>query len=46
MPTGITVRLFNKLKRFYREDIFVATAKVIVERLRKADNMTVGEPYE
>lgn len=43
MPTGITVRLFNKLKRFYREDIFVATAKVIVERLRKADNMTVGD---
>lgn len=43
MPKGVTVKLFNRIKHFYREDIFVATAKAIVERLRQADDMPVSE---
>lgn len=43
MPKGVSVRLFQKLKRFYREDIFVATARAIVERLRRADTLPVAE---
>lgn len=39
MPRGITMRLFNRIKHFYREDVFVATAKVIVERVRHADSL-------
>ena len=43
MPKGITVKLFQRIKHFYREDIFVATAKAIVERLRRADELPVSE---
>ena len=43
MPKGVTVKLFQRLKHFYREDIFVATAKAIVERLRRADELPVSE---
>lgn len=43
MPTGITLRMFERLKHFYREDIFVATAKAIVARLHKADAMYVPD---
>lgn len=43
MPKGITLKLFQKLKHFYREDIFVATAKAIVERLRHADTLPQSE---
>ena len=43
MPKGVTVKLFHRIKHFYREDIFVATAKAIVERLRQADDMPVSE---
>lgn len=43
MPKGISMKLFQKLKRFYREDIFVATAKAIVERLHKADTLPINE---
>lgn len=43
MPKGITIKLFQRLKHFYREDIFVATAKAIVERLRRADELPVNE---
>lgn len=43
MPTGITLRMFERLKHFYREDIFVATAKAIVARLHKADSLYVPD---
>ena len=43
MPKGVTLKLFMRLKYFYREDIFVATAKAIIERLHKADAMPVNE---
>lgn len=43
MPKGITVKLFQRIKHFYREDIFVATAKAIVERLQHADQLPVNE---
>lgn len=43
MPKGITMKLFEKLKHFYREDIFAATAKAIVERLHKADELPIAE---
>lgn len=43
MPKGITLALFKRLKHFYREDIFVATAKAIVERLHKADTLPTAE---
>ena len=43
MPKGITLKLFQRLKYFYREDIFVATAKAIFERLRRADTLPVNE---
>jgi hypothetical protein len=39
MPRGITMQLFKRLKHLYREDIFVATAKAIVARLRHADTL-------
>ena len=43
MPKGITMQLFKRLKHFYREDIFVATAKAIVERLHHADTLPTAE---
>ena len=43
MPKGVTLKLFQRLKHFYREDIFVATAKAIVERLHRADELPVSE---
>ena len=43
MPKGVTMKMFMRLKRFYREDIFVATAKAIVERLKAADSLPVVE---
>ena len=43
MPKGVSVKLFQRIKHFYREDIFVATAKAIVERLRRADELPVNE---
>ena len=43
MPSGITQSLFKKLKRFYREEIFVTTAKTIVDRLHKADNLPIDK---
>ena len=43
MPKGITLKLFQRLKYFYREDIFVATAKAIFDRLRRADTLPVNE---
>ena len=43
MPKGISVKLFQRIKHFYREDIFVATAKAIVDRLRRADQLPVNE---
>ncbi len=43
MPKGVSVKLFQRIKHFYREDIFVATAKAIVERLRRADELPVSE---
>ena len=43
MPKGVTVKMFQRLKHFYREDIFVATAKAIVERLHQADELPVSE---
>lgn len=43
MPKGITMHLFKRMKHFYREDIFVATAKAIVERLHKADTLPTAE---
>ena len=35
----LTIQLFKRLKHLYREDIFVATAKAIVARLRHADTL-------
>lgn len=43
MPKGITMKMFQKIRHFYREDIFVATAKAIVDRLHKADDLPIGE---
>lgn len=43
MPRGITMQLFKRLKHLYREDIFVATAKAIVARLRHADTLAPDE---
>lgn len=43
MPKGVSMKLFLKIKHFYREDIFVATAKAIVERLHKADSLPIHE---
>mgnify|MGYP002517075505 CR=1 FL=1 len=43
MPSGITMALFAKLKHFYREDIFVATAKAIIDRVKAADKLPVEE---
>lgn len=43
MPKGVTTKLFQRLKHFYREDIFVATAKAIVERLHQADDLPMSE---
>lgn len=43
MPKGITLKLFQRLKYFYREDIFVATAKAIFNRLQRADTLPVNE---
>lgn len=43
MPKGITIQIFKRLKHFYREDIFVATAKAIVSRLHKADTLPTAE---
>lgn len=41
MPKGVTMKMFMRLRRFYREDVFIATAKAIVERLKAADRMPV-----
>lgn len=41
MPKGVTMKMFMRLRRFYREDVFIATAKAIVERLKAADNLPV-----
>ena len=46
MPSGVTPKLFQRLKRFYREDIFVATAKAIMARLRHADAMAPTQRVE
>lgn len=43
MPKGVSIKLFQRIKHFYREDVFVATAKAIVERLQKADTLPVNE---
>lgn len=43
MPKGVTMKMFERIKHFYREDIFIATAKAIVERLKRADNLPVAE---
>lgn len=41
MPKGVTMKMFMRLRRFYREDVFIATAKAIVERLKAADRLPV-----
>ncbi len=43
MPRGITMKMFMRLRRFYREDVFVATAKAIAERVKAADKLPVVE---
>ncbi len=43
MPRGVTMKMFMRLRRFYREDVFVATAKAIVERIKAADKLPVEE---
>lgn len=43
MPKGVSMKLFNRIRHFYREDIFVATAKAIVNRLHKADQLPISE---
>lgn len=43
MPKGVTMKMFMRLKHLYREDVFVATAKAIVERVQAADRLPVVE---